>query len=283
MHQTLNEKLSQKTLDKINEIFSKEISAAEKQDAAINGTHIIEAEYYCTDGSIIRAPMSISFLRDESGKTIGILGMCTDVAEKMADLERLRESEISYRRLFEAAKDGILILDAQTGKINDVNPYLIKMLGWSKENMTAKMIWQIGAFRDIVANKKKFLELQSKGYIRYENLPLITTDGKKIEVEFVSNVYLADNKKVIQCNIRDISERIQMQKKVDYERNLAKLYFDTANVMFVVIGCDEIIISVNKRSSEILCADINDIVGKNWFDVFLPSSAKSKDRELFKK
>ena len=111
-------------------------------------------------------------------------------------------SEMRYRRLFETAQDGILILDADTGMIVDVNPFLIEMLGYSRKQFVEKAIWEIGLFKDIVANKEKFLELQQKEIVRYENLPLETADGQKINVEFVSNVYLVSNIKVIQCNIR---------------------------------------------------------------------------------
>jgi len=116
-------------------------------------------------------------------------------------------SEIRYRSLFESAKDGILILDAETGKIIDVNPFLIDLLGYSKESFIKKTVWEIGFFNDIIDNKDKFLELQQKEYVRYEDLPLKTADGQKIHVEFVSNVYLENNQKVIQCNIRDITKR----------------------------------------------------------------------------
>jgi len=111
-------------------------------------------------------------------------------------------SETRYRRLFESAKDGILILDAETGKIQDVNPFLIELLGYSKEQFLEKAIWEIGFLKDIVANKEKFLELQQKEIVRYENLPLETAYGLKINVEFISNVYLAANVRVIQCFIR---------------------------------------------------------------------------------
>jgi two-component system CheB/CheR fusion protein len=112
-------------------------------------------------------------------------------------------SETRYRSLFESAKDGILILDAETGKIVDVNPFLIELLGYSKEQFIEKAIWEIGCFKDIVANKDKFSELQQKEIVRYENLPLETAAGKTINVEFVSNVYLVANTKVIQCFIRE--------------------------------------------------------------------------------
>jgi two-component system CheB/CheR fusion protein len=124
----------------------------------------------------------------------------------------LNVSEIRYRRLFESSKDGILILNAETGKVTDVNPFLIKLLGYSHEQFMGKAIWDIGSFKDIVSNKENFLELQHNEYIRYEDLPLEAADGQRIDVEFISNVYVVDNHKVIQCQIRNITERRQAEE-----------------------------------------------------------------------
>lgn len=121
--------------------------------------------------------------------------------------ERMRISELRYRRLFEAARDGILILDASSGMILDVNPFLIELLGYSREVFLGKKIWELGFFKDIAANEAKFEELLAREYVRYEDLPLKSADGRRIAVEFVSNVYLESGHKVIQCNIRDITER----------------------------------------------------------------------------
>jgi diguanylate cyclase (GGDEF)-like protein/PAS domain S-box-containing protein len=129
----------------------------------------------------------------------------------MANLQKLTTSELRYRRLFEAAQDGILILDARTGMITDVNPFLINLLGYSREEFVEKKLWEVGAFKDIEASQDAFEALQKNEYIRYEDLPLRTKDGRLIQVEFVSNVYLVGGKKVIQCNIRDITERKQAQ------------------------------------------------------------------------
>jgi len=123
----------------------------------------------------------------------------------------LKDSELRYRRLFEAAQDGILILDAETGAITDVNPFLIKMLGYSREEFVEKKLWEVGAFKDVEASQDAFEALQKNEYIRYEDLPLKAKDGRLIQVEFVSNVYLVGGEKVIQCNIRDITERKQAQ------------------------------------------------------------------------
>jgi diguanylate cyclase (GGDEF)-like protein/PAS domain S-box-containing protein len=121
--------------------------------------------------------------------------------------EGLRASEIRYRRLFETAKDGILILDADTGKIADSNPFVERMLGFAHGDLLGKQLWEIGSFKDIEASRLSFKELQEREYVRYENLPLETHAGERIQVEFISNVYLVEGRKVIQCNIRDITAR----------------------------------------------------------------------------
>jgi PAS domain S-box-containing protein len=133
--------------------------------------------------------------------------------------DALEISETRYRRLFETAQDGILILDADTGQIQDVNPFLIEMLGYAKEEFLGKNLWEIGAFKDIKASKAAFWELQSKEYVRYKNLPLETKDGRPMDVEFVSNVYLVNHHKVIQCNIRDITERKRIAESLQKAHN----------------------------------------------------------------
>ncbi|MDT4898432.1 MAG: hypothetical protein QOH25_3509 [Acidobacteriota bacterium] len=130
--------------------------------------------------------------------------------------EGLRASEIRYRRLFEAARDGILILSAVTLKITDANPFMTELLGYSSDEFLGKELWEIGLFSDKEASQAAFRELQETGYLRYEDLPLQTKHGERREVEFVSNVYEEDGHQVIQCNIRDITDR----KRAEEERGL---------------------------------------------------------------
>jgi PAS domain S-box-containing protein len=124
----------------------------------------------------------------------------------------LRTSELRYRRLFESAQDGILILDGESGEIIDANPFLLDLLNFQFREIIGLKLWEIGQFKDIAANKEAFQQLQENQYIRYEDLPLVARGGKHIQVEFVSNVYLVDDKKIIQCNIRDISARAKKQE-----------------------------------------------------------------------
>jgi PAS domain S-box-containing protein len=148
---------------------------------------------------------------DSNGEPRRLAGIVQDITERQQAQAAMIASEMRYRRLFEAARDGILILDAETGMVVDVNPYLIELLGVTREVFLGEKVWELGFFKDVVTNEANFAELQEKKYIRYEDMALEGHDGKRHEVEFVSNVYLVDGGKVIQCNIRDISERKQAE------------------------------------------------------------------------
>ncbi|MDP2240156.1 MAG: sensor domain-containing diguanylate cyclase [Burkholderiales bacterium] len=144
----------------------------------------------------------------------------TSAADTPSDpmLKALRASESRYRRLFESARDGILLLNSDTAQIEDVNPYLIELLGYSHAEFLGKKLWEVGPFADRDESKEMFEELQTKGYVRYEDLPLKTKAGAIVPVEFVSNTYDCEGIRIIQCNIRNITERKQME---DHARQMA--------------------------------------------------------------
>ena len=152
---------------------------------------------------------------------------CAKAAGNQAH-QALQNSETRYRRLFETAKDGILILDFKTGQITDVNPFLIEMLGYTHSEFVGKKLWEIGPFKDIPASRSAFSELQTKGVIRYEDLPLETKDGRRISVEFVSNVYPVDGTQVVQCNIRDITERARAEAALKISETRHRSLFEGA-------------------------------------------------------
>jgi PAS domain S-box-containing protein len=143
-----------------------------------------------------------------------ILLAIEDITERKRTEVAVQTSEVRYRRLFETAKDGILILDANTGQIVEANPFMAELLGYSQQAFVGKELWEIGLFSEKSANEAAFRELQQQGYIRYDRLPLESKDGKKVEVEFVSNVYQVDGRSVAQCNIRDNSERGNMERRL---------------------------------------------------------------------
>ncbi|HEY3026166.1 MAG TPA: PAS domain S-box protein [Pyrinomonadaceae bacterium] len=164
-----------------------------------------ESRHLRKDGSLIDVEITTHQM-DFFGRRAEIV-LANDITERKQADEARRTSEIRYRQLFESAMDGILILDGDSGKIVDVNPYLIEKLRYSREEFLDKELWQIGVFKDIATSKAAFAELQRSGYMRYDDLPLQSSDGVVTHVEVVANGYLEGTTRVIQCNIRDISER----------------------------------------------------------------------------
>jgi two-component system CheB/CheR fusion protein len=198
--------------------------------------------------------------------------------------EKLQKSkETRYRRLFESAMDGILILDAETGKITDVNPYLIELLGYSKEQLIKKAIWEIGLFKDVIANTDKFKELREKEYIRYDNLPLETINGKKINVEFISNIYsVDDNQKVIQCLIRDITQYKQLEEKLTFSEIRYRGLFESSKDGILVLDAETgNIVEINPSLKEILGNSKEELVEKTIWEVgFFKNIIDNKDKFL---
>ena len=141
-----------------------------------------------------------------------ILLFIDDITDRVEARAVMRASEIRYRRLFEAARDGILIVDPDTRKITEANPFMTELLGYRHDELLGKELWEIGLLKDEAASREAFFELQQNHFIRYENLPLQAKTGKHHEVEFVSNLYEEDGRYVIQCNIRDITERKQAEE-----------------------------------------------------------------------
>lgn len=167
-----------------------------------------------------------------SGRQLGRLPMIIlfieDVTERRESQSAMLASEIRYRRLFEAARDGILILDPGTRKITDANPFMTELLGYSRNELVGRELWEIGLLKDEAASRVAFQQLQKAHYIRYEDLPLQNKAGRRHEVEFVSNLYDEGGRKVIQCNIRDITERKQAEKallaaKIEIGRHASEL------------------------------------------------------------
>lgn len=175
--------------------------------------------------------------------------------------EALTASELRYRRLFESAKDGILILDADTGYIEDVNPYLIELLGYSHNFIFDKAIWDIGFLKDVFANMENFQQLKEKKYIRYENLPLETIDGRRIDVEFVSNVYSEGSRKVIQCNIRNITDRIHTADILAAERQLLTVTLRSISESIITTDVNGCIVLMNVAAEKLTGRTQGDVQG----------------------
>jgi len=208
------------------------------------------------------------FIKDSNG----LPQLATGVNDLETLIHQLETSEHRYRRLFETAQDGILILDADTAQIVDVNPFLVEMLGYSKEEFLGKKLWEVGAFKNIEEARSAFTKLQNEHYIRYEDMPLEAKDGRLINVEFVSNVYQVDHTNVIQCNVRDITARKNAERtRQRAEESLARgerKYSQLVEKMqegVWIIDKEAHILFANPRMAEILGCTVDEMQGTPLF------------------
>ena len=201
-----------------------------------------------------------------------------DVTESKRLQNALIHSELNYRRLFEAAQDGVLILDAESGVIRDVNPYLVEMLGRSRTDIVGKHLWELHSFHDVARDRDSFLAFQAKDQVRDENLAFEKKDGGQILVEFVSSVYTVDGRRVIQCNVRDVTERRRTEEALAKERSLLRaltdnipdtIYFKDLEGRFVQIN--------NAQARRLGLNDPEQAVGKTDFDFFDQEHARLAD------
>jgi len=182
-------------------IFLKRVFASETKESG---------EFELTHAKLGARIVSIKAQRCPNG--LECSAMVMDVTDSRKAQERIRVSENRYRRLFEAAHDGILLVDPGTSRIIDANPFMTRLLGYSHEQLIGKELFEIGLLKDEVASRQMFRKLKKSHEVRYENLPLKNQSGRHQEVEVVANLYQEDGHSVIQCNIRDITLRRVAEK-----------------------------------------------------------------------
>ncbi len=180
---------------------------------------------------------------------------------------KFRASESRYRRLFESAKDGILILRSQTGMVDDVNPFLTELLGFSREEFLSKHVWELAFLKNLFPSEAEFRDLRQRDYVRYDGLPLTSADGRQVDVEFVSIVFDVDGESVIQCNIRDITERKRVEESLRQSEARLRVVTERARVGLVVIDADHRYLFANAAFTLMLGLSETNIVGQRIADV----------------
>ena len=159
----------------------------------------------------------------------------TDITQHKVAEGKVRVSEIRYRRLFEAAHDGVLLIDPGTRKIVDANPFMTKLLGYPRDQLVGKELFEIGLLKDEAASQEMFQKLKRKHEVRYEDLPLESQQGRHQEVEVVANLYEENSQSVIQCNIRDITARKQGETALRQSEERYRSLFNSIDEGFCVL------------------------------------------------
>jgi PAS domain S-box-containing protein len=197
-----------------------------------------------------------------------LIGVIQDITDRKLSSEKIRSAETRSHQIFESSKEGILILDAITGQITDANPFLIEMIGFNYQELVGKELWEIGVFKNIATSKEAFIELQNKEYIRFEDMPLETKAGNSIPVEFVSNVYMVGQKKVILCHIRDISDRKKTDEALMVSSQLYFAMFEKNQAVLLLIDpADGKIVDANTAAAQFYGYSLKQFKSMNLSDI----------------
>jgi PAS domain S-box-containing protein len=199
-----------------------------------------------------------------------------DITERERLKEEVRLSEIRYRRLFEASGDGLLLFSAASGKIIDANPFMTEMLGCTREEVIGKEWWQIGLLKDERASHAAFQVLQQTGALRYEDLPLKAKSGEERRVEIMAKRYDEDGSQVIQCNIRDISERKRIERELAEKARL----LDLSNDAIMVRDVDDRIVLWNTGAEKLYGWTRGEAIGKDLHSLMQTEFPKPMDEIL---
>ncbi|MEO5915456.1 MAG: PAS domain S-box protein [Luteolibacter sp.] len=226
--------------------------------------------------------VAINAQRSPDGKECSVT--VTDITGRKHDEDALRESEIRYRRLFEAAHDGILLVDPGTYKITDANPFMTKLLGFSQQELVCKELCEIGLLEDEPACQEMFRRLKKNHEVRYENLPLKGEGGRHQEVEVVANLYRENGRPVIQCNIRDITVRKQAEDMLRQNEALFSALIGQAPVSVFVVDARFRLLHANPPALKIF-ANVDPLIDRDFSEILhllWPKKAADSTTALFR-
>ncbi len=197
--------------------------------------------------------------------TTGVIAV-RDISDRKAAEDKLRISEIRYRRLFEAANDGVLLVDPATLKIVDANPFMTRLLGYTHDQLVGKELFEIGLLKDSAMSQDMVDKLKIEHHVRYEDLPLESKSGEHRDVEVVANLYDENGRAIIQCNIRDITDRKGVEAAALQNARLFVALIEEAPSGVYVIDAKFRVLQVN-RLAEPVFASVSPLVGRDFNEV----------------
>jgi PAS domain S-box-containing protein len=191
-----------------------------------------------------------------------------EIAERREIEKRLWISETRYRRLFEASMDGILMVDPLSGLITDANPALTSLLGCTYEEVLGQELWQVGLFKNRKANAAFLRDLKEQRVLHNEAVPLRTRDGRSRYVEFTSTLFPINGHEVIQCTLRDVTERQEAAQAHFY---LASIVSSSEDAILSK-DLDGIMTSWNAAAERMFGYSAEEIVGQSVTLIYPPDS-----------
>ncbi|QYM79345.1 PAS domain S-box protein [Horticoccus luteus] len=201
-----------------------------------------------------------------------------DVTEQRAAAQVIHASENRYRRLFEAARDGVLIVDPTTRRILDANPYIVQLLGETCAELVGQDLRQIGLFADEDAARAAFETLATKHVVRFDKLTLTIRSGETRDVEVLANLYVEDGRAAIQCNIRDITERGVAEERYRESAGRFRAMAESMLQKIFAAGPDGVATYFNRQWLEFTGTTLDELLTLGWQSFLHPDDVEPTKR-----
>lgn len=231
------------------------------------------------DGIPIWVTISNSLAVDNESKPLYFVFQIEDITRRKKAEMALGDSEKKFEFIFENVIDGICI-NEPGGKFLEVNRITCEKLGYSREEMLQKTATELVSSDSSKLFAKKARELYQFGHTIVE-VEAVCKDGTCIPVEISLTLFEYKRRPAILSIVRDITERKKVERMLEYERNCAQNYLDIAGTIILAIDSEQKITLINKKGSEFLGFPKEDIVGKNWFETFVPESCRQKVKDNY--
>jgi two-component system cell cycle sensor histidine kinase/response regulator CckA len=223
-------------------------------------------------------------VRNAQGQIAGVLGIFWDVTERKRAEEALKASEANYRSIFDAANDAIFVHDLETGDILDVNQKMLEMYGGTREEIRQL---KVGHFSSGIppyaqGNAVEWLRKAIQGKPQVFEWLAKARDGRLFWVEVNLKRAVIGGKDRILAVVREITDRKRAEEALREERDRAELYLEMAGVLFVALDKDGNSVLLNRKARELLGCG-NEVLGQNWFDLFVPERMRGEVKALFGK
>jgi len=264
----------------LGEVFRKRFSRF-KAEGKISGG---EFKMKKKNGTMILVRFEGRIMYDDKGDFVRTQCLFQDMTEIKKAQRALKESEARYRTLFEGSPDGIIVADADTGEYIHVNPAICRELGYTEEEIKSVSRFKGIHPKEEVEKIKKLFSKQAQGKIKLaENIPFVHKDGTVRYFDVSSVLMDVDGVRRVVGLTRDITDRLMAERTLTREKETAQRYLDIAAVMIIAIDRDGRVTLVNRKGCAILGYREEEIIGKNWFDNFLPENMRKKVKEVSRK
>ncbi|MHA1909058.1 MAG: PAS domain S-box protein, partial [Candidatus Thorarchaeota archaeon] len=287
------QEMSGYSLDELRQMKIADITHPE--DIDVDNVHFQEIEegktesyrmvkrYIRKDGSLMWGNLTVNILRDASGNINFIVGMIEDISDRKRAEERLLEEKLFTETALNSQFDTFFVFNPRTGQAIRWNTTFSKVSGYTDEEIASmKAPDSYYDENDLTLAAENVAVIEREGQASLE-ISLITKDGKRIPFEYKASLMIdaPSGEHYIVSVGRDISVRKLAEQKIIEERNRAQMYLDIAGVMFVALDSEGLVTLMNQRGLEILGYEENEVIGKDWFHMFVPEKDRERTHGVF--